>query len=76
MPDPELDVARRQLGISYVELWLDYFALGGALDAQGLTRYLRGDRPASVTDHNTIVQALNEMFSARGQDSPIVYRTR
>ena len=28
-----LEDARRQLGLSTMELWVDYFALGGTLDA-------------------------------------------
>jgi hypothetical protein len=76
MHDPRLDVARQQLGLSYMDLWVDYFALGGYLDVGGLTGYLHGDRPTNTTDHNTIVHALNEVFRDRGQDNPVAYRAR
>ena len=75
MPE-RLDIARRQLDLSYMDLWIDYFALGGILDVRGLTGYLQGDRPSSDTDHNVIVHALNERFRDRGQDNPITYRAR
>lgn len=75
--DPDLDVARRKLGLSYLDLWIDYFALGGHLDVRGLTGYLQGDRSTTnTTDHNTIVHALNEVFRDRGEDSRIAYRAR
>ena len=73
MPD-RLDLARRQLGLSYMDLWVDYFALGGILDVGGLTSYLHGDRTNTDSDHNVIVHALNELFRDRGQDNPITYR--
>jgi len=75
MPE-RLDLARRQLGLSYTELWIDYFALGGILDLSALTGYLQGDRTNSDGDHNVIVHALNELFRARGQDNPIAYLAR
>ena len=73
-----LDEARRQLGLSTMELWVDYFALGGILDATQLDRYLRGDGDGGEIgngDHNVLVHALNEAFDARGQDHPLAYRT-
>jgi hypothetical protein len=76
MTDAALDVARQRLGLSYMDLWIDYFALGGYLDVDGLTSYLHGHRRTNTTDHNTIVHALNEEFRDRGQDNPVPYRTR
>ena len=35
-----LEDARRQLGVSTIDLWVDYFALGGTLDATQLDHYL------------------------------------
>jgi hypothetical protein len=71
---PSLDVVRRDLGLSYLELWIDYFALGGALDVVQLTRYLRGDRDLTNSDHNVLVHALNEVFQDRGENHPLSYR--
>ena len=70
-----LDDARRLLGLSTMELWVDYFALGGILDAIQLDRYLRGDGEIGNADRNVLVHALNEVFTARGQDHPLAYRT-
>ena len=69
-----LDDARRQLGLSTMELWVDYFALGGTLDATQLDRYLRGDGDIGNADHNVLVHALNEVFNAQGHDHPLAYR--
>jgi hypothetical protein len=76
MHDPALELARQQLGLSYRDLWIDYFALGGYLDVGGLTGYLQGDHPTSTTDHNTIVHTLNERFRDRGENNPVAYRPR
>ncbi len=56
------------------KLWVDYFALGGTLDAIQLNGYLRGDGDIGDADHNVLVHALNEVFRARGQDQPLAYR--
>ena len=69
-----LDDARRQLGVSTIDLWVDYFALGGTLDATQLDHYLRGDGDIGNADHNVLVHALNEEFQARGHDHPLAYR--
>ena len=65
-----LEAARRQLGLSYLDVWIDYFALGGNLDAAQLADYLRGGRDVSDTEHNVVTHALNEFFQARGDDPP------
>ena len=69
-----LEDARRQLGVSTIDLWVDYFALGGTLDAIQLDRYLRGDGEIGNADHNVLVHALNEVFLARGHNHPLAYR--
>jgi hypothetical protein len=68
-----LDAARQLLGLTFVELWVQYFALGGALDADGLTDYLQHEDGAGSSDHDVIVHALNELFSERGEDHPLTY---
>jgi hypothetical protein len=65
--------ALERLQLSVADLWLDYFALGGRLDAVGLRAYLHGDGRTSLADHDAIVQALNEVFGDRGQDHPLSY---
>ena len=66
-----LETARRRLGLSYVELWIDYFALGGGMDPDQLVESLRGDRDVSDIDHDVLTQALNEVLQDRGHDSPL-----
>ena len=75
MDDVALETARRDLGVSYMDLWIDYFALGGSLDIDALTGYLHGDRHPNPTDHNLIAHALNELFRDRGQNNPIAYQS-
>lgn len=70
----DLDAARRQLGLSYLDVWIDYFALGGNLDAGQLADYLRGGRDTSDTEHNVVTHALNELFQARDENHPLAYR--
>ncbi|CAN5654541.1 MAG: hypothetical protein ACR2HP_17830 [Ilumatobacteraceae bacterium] len=71
--DAFLDTARRQLGLSVLELWTEYFALGGRIDANGLAAYLRAASDLSDTEHNVIAHALNERFQASGSDHPVAY---
>ena len=69
-----LDAARQLLGLTYMELWIDYFALGGNLDAGQLSAYLRGERDVPDSDHNVLALALNELLHDRGDDHPLAYR--
>ena len=68
------EIARQQLDFTVMDLWVDYFALGGLADAPTLETYLRGDTTVTDIDHNLIAHALNEAFTARHQDSPVPYR--
>jgi hypothetical protein len=74
MSHNRLDDARKQLGLSTMQLWVDYFALGGNLDAGQLERYLRGDQEIGRADHNVLVHALNEVFHDQGRDHPLAYQ--
>jgi hypothetical protein len=69
-----LEAARQRLGLSYMDLWIDYFALGGNLDADQLALYLRGDRSVTKLEHNVLTHALNERFQDRGENTPLAYR--
>lgn len=75
MRETELDVARRRLNLPVMELWVDYFALGGHLDAHGLGACLRGDLAVDEAEHNVIAHALNERFSGSGENHPVPYRS-
>ena len=68
-----LEEARRSLGLSYMDVWMDFFALGGNLDAEHVAQCLRGDRPVSDSDYNVLAHALNERFQDRGQNNPLAY---
>ena len=74
-PPAPLDEARQRLGISVLDLWWTYFALGGNEDAYALTAYLNGQSTPTTATHNTIVHALNQTFGDRGQNSPVPYQT-
>ena len=71
----DLDAARRQLGMTMLDLWTAYFALGGHHDAAALTAYLAGhdDTPANG-DHDIIVHALNESYHDLGENQRLAYR--
>ena len=75
MPNNPPEAARQHLGLSYLDVWIQYFALGGNLDADQLTDYLRGERDVSDVDHNVVVHALNEVFVDRGDDHPLGYKS-
>ena len=70
------EIARQQLDFTVMDLWVDYFALGGLADAPTLETYLRGDTTVTDVEHNLIAHALNEAFTARHQNSPVPYRDR
>jgi hypothetical protein len=71
----DLDAARRQLGMTMLELWIAYFALGGHHDEGTLTAYLEGngDTPTN-RDHDIIVHALNESYHDHGENQRLPYR--
>ena len=57
----QLDAIRRAVMLSTFNLWLRYFAMGGRADLQLVTSYLNGTGELSSVEHNTLVQALNEL---------------
>ena len=74
MPSDSPEAARQHLGLSYLDVWVSYFGLGGNLNADHLSDYLRGERDVSDIDHNVVVHALNEFFVDRGDNHPLTYR--
>ena len=69
-----LEASREMLGLSVIDLWWRFFALGGSIDAYDLSGYLAGRTEATDNVHDTIVHALNETFNERGHDAPVPYR--
>ena len=68
-----LDRTRRDLGLSIVEVWWRYFAIGGmctALELEGV--FYRALIPSTL-DRDLIAVVLNERCSELGGDHPIRY---
>jgi hypothetical protein len=70
-----LEDARRELGRSMRDLWLDYFALGGGADLPEVTAFLGGETTPSDHDYDVLAVALNETYLDRGQHHPVPYST-
>jgi hypothetical protein len=71
-----LDAGRIQAGMSFEELWMAYFALGGVASARAIRSYLVHERPDPSTDseYDLLAQAINERFLEQGRDHPLPYR--
>jgi len=73
-PDHEiLEAARVQAGMSFDELWMDYFALGGTSSPEIVRSYLAGSGTQSM-DYDVLAQAINERFVEDGGNHPVPYR--
>lgn len=68
-----LEAARLGLGLSLHRLWVDYVGLGGSLMPSEVSGFLSGWRSVSDSDHDMLVQALNECYLGRGDDHPLAY---
>lgn len=71
-PQEVLEAARMQAGMSFDELWLAYFSLGGAAEPEALRSYLNGSQLLPM-DYDVIALALNERFSDQGHHHPVPY---
>jgi hypothetical protein len=71
-----LEAARRELGLSVRDLWLDYFALGGSADVHEIGDFLGGMASPSDHDYDVLAVALNETYRDRGADHPVPYSIR
>lgn len=69
-PHAVLEAARTRAGLTFEELWIAYFALGGRAHPDALRAYLAG-ASAQVTDYDVLAQALNERFLDMGQNHPV-----
>ena len=61
------------LGLSLVELWCLYFALGGSATPAEMADYLEDRVTLPFVEHDMLAHALNERFSARGTGYPVPY---
>jgi hypothetical protein len=68
-----LEQARREVGLSYPDLWLRYFELGGMSSALELEGYLYDALETTEHDRDIIAVALNERFAELGRDHPVPY---
>ncbi len=67
-----LEAARMQAGMSFRDLWIGYFALGGAAEPEVVHAYLAGGTVRPM-DYDVLAQAINECFLARGGNHPVPY---
>lgn len=65
--------AKARTILTYDELWLRCFSLGGSATVQDLRSYLGGDGTLSREDVNVMVQAFNEHFLDLGMGMPVKY---
>jgi hypothetical protein len=68
-----IDAARRAALVTRMELWVRYYGLGGTASLDDVKGYLTGGAPLSPPQHNTLVQAINEIHIDQGDDHPIAY---
>lgn len=65
--------AKARSMLTYDELWMRCFALGGSATVQELRSYLGGREPLSREDVNVLAQAFNEHFLDLGMGMPVRY---
>lgn len=73
---PELGAARLLLGVSFQDLWIGYFEVGGNGSVADVERWLGSAAVVPDREHNLLAQALNDEFVERGGDHPVAYRER
>lgn len=65
--------AKARSMLSFDELWVLCFSLGGSASVDELRDYLQEDGVLSRTDVNVMTQAFNEHFLDLGQGMPLKY---
>lgn len=65
--------AKARTMLTYDELWLRCFGLGGSATVQELRSYLGGGGALSREDVNVMAQAFNEHFLDLGMGMPVRY---
>ncbi len=68
-----LPEALARTGLSFPELWVRYFALGGNASTLALEAYVHGALELAPIDHDMIVHALNEALSDLGEHRALGY---
>ncbi len=72
-PYAVLEAARTSAEMSFLELWIAYYALGGAAGPEVVRSYL-GGRHTGAFDYDVLAQAINERYLEHGLDHPVPYR--
>ena len=57
-----------------IDLWVQYYALGGNADEYEVEAYALGLLLPDTYQYNVIAQAINEVFIDRGANHPVAYR--
>ena len=73
-PVGDIDAALGQLGMSVQSLWIGYFAVGGNGSLADLEGWLGGASDPGDHDYDLLAQAVNDEFTARDLNHPVVYR--
>ena len=80
MPVPDwvvdFETARRDLGLSFGDLWYRYFALGGMATSLTVEAFLFGALVPNAHDLDLLAVALNERYAELGYDHPARYNQR
>ena len=72
VPHEVLAAARTHAGLSFDDLWIGYFALGGEVDPETVRSYLGGTN-LSRMDYDVLAAVINEHFVDHGDDHPVPY---
>jgi hypothetical protein len=72
-PANVLDLYRQVAQLSFDELWMRYFALGGMSTALEVEAILFGALEPSPHDHDVIAHAINERMVELGGNHPVPY---
>jgi len=67
-PTDDFDGARRDVGLTQEELWMRYFALGGAAMPTEFEAYVAGALEPERGERNILVHALNERSMELGSE--------
>jgi anti-sigma regulatory factor (Ser/Thr protein kinase) len=70
----QIERRRREMGVSPMQLWLDYLAVGGRASWGTVQRFLHGSTQLPATELDRLVQALDDRLAAR-PEGPAVERT-
>lgn len=68
-----IEAARVSLGLSRLDLWVAYVAMGGGQAPDAIRAVLCDGSPLSSFDHDMLAQALNERFEEHGVPGPVPY---